>query len=182
MLSSKIARTCLEPVPEAQIAIVRARHEDLPEVRRLADLIWRAHYPGIITTGQIDYMLERGYAIETLAFFLGAVDRGLELATIDGAIAGFAAWLVTDNRVDARIDKLYVLQSLQRQGIGGRLIGCVERHAIAAGARTLSLNVNKENTQAIRAYQKHGFVVREAVVVDIGHGYVMDDYVMAKAI
>ena len=52
----------------------------------------------------------------------------------------------------------------------------------AAGARTLMLNVNKHNTQAIRAYEKHGFAIRDAVVVDIGGGFVMDDYVMAKRI
>ena len=179
MLSSTATPIRLVSVPEAQIAIVRARHDQLPEVRRLAERIWRAHYPGIITDGQIDYMLERGYAIETLTFFLDAADRGLELAAVDGAIAGFAAWYVTDNPEEAKIDKLYVLQSSQRQGIGGRLIACVEGHARAAGARTLALNVNKNNTQAIRAYQKHGFAIREAVVVDIGHGYVMDDYVMA---
>ena len=45
---------------------------------------------------------------------------------------------------------------------------------------TLILNVNKNNVQAIRAYEKNGFAIREAVVVDIGGGFVMDDYVMAK--
>ena len=182
MLFSTITPTHLANVPAAEIAIIRARHEELPEVRRLAGVIWRAHYPGIITDGQIEFMLERGYAIETLASFLGAADRGLELATVDGAIAGFAAWYVTDHRAEAKIDKLYVHQPVQRNGIGGRLIACVEGHARAAGARTLALSVNKRNTQAVRAYEKHGFAIRDAVVVDIGHGYVMDDYVMAKPI
>ena len=169
-------------MPEPQIAIVRARHEELPEVQRLAGRIWRAHYPGIITHEQIDYMLERGYALDALAGFLDTDDRGLEVATVDGELAGFAAWYVTDNRAEAKLDKLYVLQSRQRHGLGGRLIACVEGHGRAAGARILALNVNKNNTQAVRAYEKHGFAVREAIVVDIGRGYVMDDYVMAKPI
>ena len=54
------------PVPEPEIAINRARHDELPEVQRLAAVIWRAHYPAIITHEQIDYMLERGYALATL--------------------------------------------------------------------------------------------------------------------
>jgi len=33
--------------------------------------------------------------------------------------------------------------------------------------------------QAIRAYERYGLAIREAVVVDIGNGFVMDDYVMA---
>jgi GNAT superfamily N-acetyltransferase len=169
-------------VPELEIAIVRARREELPEVRRLAGIIWRAHYPGIITDSQIEYMLERGYALDTLASFLDVPDRGLELARVGRGMAGFAAWYVTDRPAEAKLDKLYVLQSRQRQGIGGRLIARVEGHARAAGAVTLALNVNRNNIQAVRAYEKHGFAVREAVVVDIGRGFVMDDYVMAKAI
>jgi ribosomal protein S18 acetylase RimI-like enzyme len=112
--------------------------------------------------------------------FLGRPDRGLELALAGGALAGFAAWYLTGNPAEAKVDKLYVLQSRQRHGLGGRLIARVVDAARAAGATTLILNVNKQNTVAIRAYEKHGFTIREAVVVDIGRGYVMDDYVMAK--
>ncbi|MEO8677125.1 MAG: GNAT family N-acetyltransferase [Casimicrobiaceae bacterium] len=169
-------------MPESEIVIVRARHGQLPDVQRLAGVIWRAHYPGILTHEQIDYMLDRGYALDTLAGFLDAPSRGLEVASVDGDLVGFAAWYVTDKPAEAKLDKLYVLQSRQRNGLGGRLIACVEGHARAAGARTLVLNVNKNNLSAVRAYGKHGFAICEAVVIDIGGGFVMDDYVMAKPI
>ncbi len=164
------------------IAIVPARQDELPAVRRLAGIIWRAHYPGIITPGQIDYMLERGYALDVLGDFLARSDRGLELAKIDGELAGFAAWYITDDAREAKLDKLYILQAQQRRGVGGSLIERVVVRARAAGAATLILNVNKNNLQAICAYEKHGFAFREAVVNDIGCGYVMDDYVMVKPI
>jgi len=164
------------------IAIVPARPDELSAVQRLAGIIWRAHYPGIITTEQIDYMLERGYALDALGSFLARRDRGLELAKVDFELAGFAAWYVTDDPGEAKLDKLYVLQDYQRHGLGGRLIERVAALARDAGAAMLILNVNKNNVQAIRAYEKRGFAIREAVVVDIGNGFVMDDYVMAKAI
>jgi ribosomal protein S18 acetylase RimI-like enzyme len=167
-------------MPEPRIELARARRDELPAVQRIAGVVWRAHYPGIITREQIEYMLERGYALPILEGFLEGNDRGLELATVDGALAGFAAWYVTDDGSEAKLDKLYVLQSQQRLGVGGRLIARVDELAQAAGARTLLLNVNKRNAQAIRAYEKHGFAIRDAVVVDIGGGYVMDDFVMAK--
>jgi GNAT superfamily N-acetyltransferase len=167
-------------VSRLDVAIVRALPGDLPDVQRLAGTIWRAHYPTIISAAQIEYMLARGYALDALAWFVGAADRGLELATVDGELAGFAAWYVTDAPATAKLDKLYVLPSRQRLGLGGRLIARVEELARAAGATTLILNVNKYNAQAIRAYEKHDFTVREAVVVDIGEGHVMDDYVMVK--
>ena len=167
------------PTPNTYAA---ARADQLPEVQRLAATIWRAHYPGIIAPAQIDYMLERGYALDALAGFLGRPDRGLELAAVDDVLAGFAAWYVTDVPGEAKIDKLYVLPARQRSGLGGRLIARVEVLAAAAGASTLILNVNKRNAQAIAAYGKHGFAIREAVVVPIGDGFAMDDYVMARPI
>ncbi len=167
---------------DLEFAIVRARPEQLPDVQQLAGVIWRAYYPGIISPAQIEYMLARGYALDALARFLGGPDRGLELATVAGELAGFAAWYVPDEPATAKLDKLYLLPSRQRLGLGGRLLARVEALARAAGATTLTLNVNKHNAQAIRAYEKHGFAVREAVVVDIGEGFVMDDYVMAKGL
>jgi ribosomal protein S18 acetylase RimI-like enzyme len=169
-------------VADPRIELARAGRDELAAVQRLAGVIWRAHYPGIITLDQIEYMLERGYALPVLEGFLDGSDRGLELATVDGALAGFAAWYVTDDRSEAKLDKLYVLQSRQRLGLGGRLIARVGELARRAGACHLILNVNKSNTQAIRAYEKHGFAIREAVVVDIGSGYLMDDYVMVRPI
>ena len=44
----------------------------------------------------------------------------------------------------------------------------------------LRLQVNRGNTQAIRAYRKYGFHVAESRVFDIGGGFVMDDHVMEK--
>ena len=55
-----------------EIAIVRACADQLPDVQRLAGVIWRAHYSGIISAAQIEYMLARGYARDALAGFLGA--------------------------------------------------------------------------------------------------------------
>lgn len=169
-------------MPESHIEIRSARPDEIPAVRALAHAIWHAHYPGIITVEQIDYMLAHGYASDVLERFLGAPDRGLELALVDGQPVGFAAWYVTDAPGEAKLDKLYVLPSRQRHGLGGRLMRRVSDLARAAGAATLVLNVNKGNVQAIRAYEKHGFAIRAAVVNDIGGGFVMDDYVMAKRV
>ena len=43
-----------------------------------------------------------------------------------------------------------------------------------------AISVNKRNARAIAAYQRNGFVIADSVVTDIGSGFVMDDYIMAK--
>jgi ribosomal protein S18 acetylase RimI-like enzyme len=45
------------------------------------------------------------------------------------------------------------------------------------GIETIELNVNKYNS-AVSFYEKMGFERIREMVLDIGQGYVMDDYVM----
>jgi ribosomal protein S18 acetylase RimI-like enzyme len=161
------------------IRIVGATEADLAPVAELAGVIWRRHYPGIITPGQIDYMLAHGYSRQALLRFVTEPGAGLLLARVDERLVGFAAYHRTD-RNELKLEKLYVHQDYQRKGVGGRLIERVEAAAGAQGLATVILNVNKNNVQAMRAYEASGFVIREAVVIDIGAGYVMDDFVMAK--
>ena len=79
-----------------------------------------------------------------------------------------------------KLHKLYLLPELHGRGLGSRLLQHVESEVRAGAGRRLILSVNKRNTQAIAAYRRNGFVIAESVVTDIGGGFVMDDYVMAK--
>ena len=49
--------------------------------------------------------------------------------------------------------------------------------ALANQSNRIILNVNKNNS-AVQFYQKVGFTIMEELILDIGEGYVMDDYVM----
>lgn len=157
-----------------------ARTDDLTQVQWLARKVWRSHYPGIITAMQIEDMLERGYALDALRAFLDGPGRGIELAFAGDALTGFAAWMTTPDPRQAKLDRIYVDPAWQRVGIGGRLIARVCDEARMAGASALVLNVNKRNVTAQNAYRKHGFTVQSDVVIDIGGGFVMDDYVMGR--
>jgi ribosomal protein S18 acetylase RimI-like enzyme len=163
-----------------RIDIIDAADGDLDAVAALARAIWRKHYPGIITPEQIEYMLDRGYSRAALRRFITEKGAGLDLAHVDGRLAGFSAYHRGDDRGELKLDKLYVHQDFHRRGVGRRLIEAAATAARAQHRATVILSVNKNNAQAINAYLRNGFVVREAVVVDIGGGFVMDDYIMAK--
>jgi diamine N-acetyltransferase len=167
-------------LPSLSIRIVEANEADLGPVAELAGIVWRAHYPGIITHGQIDYMLARGYSHDALLRFITEPGAGLLLAYDGERLIGFAAYYPVDDPNELKLDKLYVHQDYHGRGVGSRLIARVEEAASAQQMRTLILQVNKNNTKAIRAYERGGFAIRESVVVDIGGGYVMDDFLMAK--
>jgi ribosomal protein S18 acetylase RimI-like enzyme len=164
------------------LAIVRARAADLSLVARLAREIWHRHYPGIISTAQIDYMLARGYSRDALAQYLDTPDAGLALAKRDDDCVGFVGWYRIDASEAMKLDKLYVLPEHQGAGIGRALIEHVVARADAAGCTSVSLNVNRANVKAVRAYERCGFAIRERGDFPIGNGFVMEDFIMVRAV
>ncbi|HET6492932.1 MAG TPA: GNAT family N-acetyltransferase, partial [Burkholderiales bacterium] len=65
---------------------------------------------------------------------------------------------------------------------GGCVIAHVCERARGLGCSRVVLAVNRNNCNAIGAYLKHGFRVRGSQIKDIGGGFVMDDYLMAREI
>ena len=163
------------------IQIRLATTEHIAEISALAAVIWRAHYPGIISPAQIEHMLAKMYGLEVIQREL---ESGLAWfrALDDGVLCGFASVGVASTAAEFKLHKLYVHPDWQRRGIGGALLEAVESSVRAQGATTLILNVNKRNDAAIATYLKRGFTNRESVVADIGGGFVMDDHVMAKSL
>jgi GNAT superfamily N-acetyltransferase len=160
--------------------IVRAQEEHLPAISELAGVIWRACYPGIITSEQIDYMLARMYSLDVLRDEIRSQGIRYDLLLVDGKPAGFASYGPTSESGVIKLHKLYLLAEMHGRGLGSRLLQHVEQEVRAGAGRRLILSVNKRNARAIAAYKRNGFVVVESVVTDIGGGFVMDDYIMAK--
>lgn len=164
---------------EIEFSIDAAGRSHLTTISALARKIWYQHYPGIITEAQIEYMLERDYALATLKRDL---EQGIcmDIMQIDNKVVGFSAYGTTDKEGEIKLHKLYLLGSLQGQGLGSRLLEAVEKNVIKRGYSKIILQVNKNNEKAIRAYERNGYYQQASVVDDIGGGFVMDDYVMAK--
>ena len=160
--------------------IVRAQEGHLPAISALAGVIWRACYPGIITTEQIDYMLARMYALDVLRNEISSQDIRYDQLLVDDKLAGFASYGPASEPGVMKLHKLYLLPEMHGRGLGSRLLQHVERKVRAGAGRRLILSVNKRNTKAITAYRRNGFVIAESVITDIGGGFVMDDYIMAK--
>ena len=78
-----------------------------------------------------------------------------------------------------KLHKLYVLPSQQGKGTGRFMVDYIIEHARQLGGNTLQLQVNRKN-KARDFYERLGFTVTGEFDFDIGNGFVMDDYVMAK--
>ena len=168
--------------PPLPVRIVPGTAADVGLVRRLADEIWREYYPGIVPLAQIDYMLEHGYSEAALGRFVRDEGAGLAILHAEARPAGFAAWYRPGEPATTKLDKLYVHPRHQRRGYGAMMVGRACEVAREQGCSRLALAVNKNNRSAIAAYLKHGFRIDDAVVKDIGGGFVMDDYIMVKPV
>lgn len=164
------------------LEILPAAEEHLPELAELADIIWRAHYPGIISPEQIDYMLARMYSLETLRAEMHSQGIRFYRLLVDGTCAGFASIGPAAAMGVMKLHKLYLRPEFHGIGAGSKLLRHCEAEARRLGAARLVLAVNKQNTKAIAAYQRNGFEITESVITDIGQGFVMDDFIMAKAL
>lgn len=162
----------------SELRIVPLAEADIAAVIELAGVIWRQHYPGIISTEQIDYMLAQRYTPAIIRAQLQSGSAWWDQALVGGRMIGFAQYELY--RQSMKLDKLYLHRDFQRQGYGARMLAHIEDAARRRGSSAVRLNVNKHNLNAIAAYRKNGYEVVETVVADIGGGFVMDDYVMHK--
>ncbi len=162
--------------------ILPATATDLPEIARLAGVIWRGHYPGIISMAQIDYMLAKMYALETMKEEIQRRGIRYERLLVDGELAGFASFGPTERAGVFKLHKLYLDPARHGRGLGSLLLQHCECEVRKLSANRMMLTVNKQNAKAIAAYQRNGFAIVDSVVADIGGGFVMDDYVMEKVL
>lgn len=164
------------------LVIKYAGKTDLVVVQDLAYLIWPTAYTGIISTEQISYMLEQMYSLEVLELQFDQKQQFVILYE-SGQPVGFASFGAkqTEREFLYRLNKLYILPAKQGHGAGRFLLDFILQAVSGLGGSGLELNVNKQNP-ARNFYARNGFQVIREEVLDIGNGYVMDDYVMRHPI
>jgi len=112
---------------------------------------------------------------------LGRDDLWWDLLLDEGGPKGYASYFLTEHAGELKLDKLYVHPQCQRRGYGAMMLERVLARAQSLACARVVLAVNKRNVNAISAYEKWGFRVEQAVVKDIGGGFVMDDFIMVRA-
>ena len=152
---------------------------DYKLIANLAATIWRAHYTPIIGTKQVEYMLEKYQSSGTIA---EQVKLGSKYFIIlfQEIPVGYLSY--TEEKESIFLSKIYVLSEYRGKSIGKTAMLFVEDVACKKGHKSISLTVNKNNKDSIKAYEKMGFITTGAVVKDIGNGFVMDDYAMIKTV
>ena len=158
------------------------RDQDVERLCALAREIWLQHYPGIITVKQIEYMLAQRYSPDAIRAQLRSRTASWDVLESAGELCGFASYERASDARTMKLDKLYVHQVIRGKGFGAALVGHVANAARRENRDTLVLQVNKYNHGSVEAYKRMGFTITRSMKVDIGQGFVMDDYVMSLAL
>ena len=157
------------------LTIRAATSDDRPTIRSLAESIWPDAYGNIISQEQIRYMLDMIYNDEAL---LEQMQKGHQfyLAALNEQPIGFAS--VSEEGIQGcKLNKLYVLPTIQKSGAGKALLQTVIAYTKEKKHTRLFLQVNKQNP-AKDFYTRMGFTIAEEVKLDIGNGFFMDDFIM----
>jgi len=165
-----------------EVAIAPLRETDFEELATQAAGMWRAAYDDMLPPGQVEFMLASRTSHEVLSQYLGARDRWFDIARAgDGTIVGYTSSRKYF-RSRLRLEQLYVAQALWGSGLADRLLACSRSRAQRASLSTIDLTVNRNNHRALRFYRRRGFddVARQRKA--LGHGYHMDDLVLAAHI
>jgi diamine N-acetyltransferase len=152
---------------------------DFPAIRALGTRIWREHYTNLLSPDQVEYMLVGRYEEADLREYVNGDGRWFWVLRSGRDPIGFVRYTKLSPS-ELKLEEIYLETAQRGHGYGGLMIRHVESHALALGCEALVLSVNKRNDESIGVYVKLGFTIREAVVTDIGGGFVMDDYVMEK--
>jgi ribosomal protein S18 acetylase RimI-like enzyme len=157
--------------------LVKANSEHISIIIELTKKIWPVAYGEILSKAQLDYMIEKFYN-ETALRELMQKGHVFYLAQDDkDKYVGFVSYELNSEPNKTKIHKIYVLPETQGTGLGRQFFELVKEKAIENHQNAIFLNVNKYNN-AIHFYTKLGFRKVKDEVIDIGNGYVMDDYVM----
>ena len=150
---------------------------EVEEVTKLAHLIWPNTFREILTPEQLQFMLKWMYNPETLA---SQIERGHQFFLLENAQGniGYMGIEVAHSSSNLlKIHKLYLLPSQQGQGFGKLLIEHAVSVARSNGNSAITLNVNRFN-KSVKFYEALGFQITKEEDIDIGQGYLMEDYVM----
>ena len=158
--------------------LVKVTISDLPIIIDLTKKIWPVAYGEILSKSQLDYMIDKFYNEAALREQIEGKGHIFYLAQNEnGNYVGFVSYEINCEPHKTKIHKIYVLPETQGTGLGRQFFELVKEKVIENNQKSIFLNVNKYNN-AIHFYTKLGFIKVKDEVIDIGNGYVMDDYVM----
>ena len=158
--------------------IRKATLEDIEMINRLAWIVFPHTYKEILSTEQMEYMMDWMYSPENLHKQM-TEDGHIYFLAFEGNEPADYLSIQPEGEHTYHLQKIYVLPSFQGQKLGKLLFeqaikAIKELHPEPCQMR---LNVNRQN-KALTFYEKMGMKKVDEGDFHIGNGYYMNDYIM----
>ena len=157
----------------------KADRDLISTIEKLAQEIFPATYATILSGEQIDYMMEWMYSSGSIEKQM-AQGHVYHIAYYDGEPVGYTSVQMVEEGV-WHLQKIYLKPGMQGKSVGNQMfLNAVDY--IRQNSQlpcTVELNVNRNNTKAIRFYEHMGMYKASQGDFPIGNGYYMNDYIMA---
>ncbi|MCD7739777.1 MAG: GNAT family N-acetyltransferase [Candidatus Gastranaerophilales bacterium] len=150
--------------------------KEIEQLASLASEIWHEYWPDIISPAQIEYMIEKFQSYNAIKKQIEEERYIYNIFEDNGNIIGYFGVCPEDNYFF--LSKLYIKKDFRYLGCGKQAFKKIQQIAQQYNKSSIQLTVNKYNTNTIKVYEKWGFKEINAIVSDIGGGFVMDDYIM----
>ena len=160
--------------------IRKATLEDISLINELAWIVFPHTYKELLSPGQIEFMMDWMYSPANLQKQMTEDGHIYFIAYKDEVPTGYLS-IQPEGEHTYHLQKIYVLPHFQSMKLGKMLFN----HAIKAIKELhpepcqMRLNVNRYNTKAVDFYFRMGMKKVFEGDFDIGHGYLMTDYIMA---
>ncbi len=154
--------------------------EQIMTLAQCAKTIWNEYFTTLLSQEQIDYMVEKFQSETALTKAIQEENCTYFLAYEQGELIGYCGVQPRDQELF--LSKLYLKKAMRGRGFSSQLLEHAIAFAKAQGCHAVTLTCNKYNTHSLDVYRHKGFVISDEAVSDIGHGFVMDDYILTLSL
>ena len=136
-----------------ELTIRIAREEDLEALVHLA-AAFRDHL-GQSTPSEAAFRTSLATLLQDAGteFFLACDGPGVVLGYVQARYR-YSAWI---SALEAELEDVFVVPEARRRGVGLRLVESTIARATERGCRSISLNTNERNAEALALYRRVGF-------------------------
>ena len=150
--------------------------EQVQQIASLAEVIWNEHFTPIIGKEQVAYIVEKFQSYPALN---EQIAEGYEYYQLfdNGEFCGYTGIHPgEDNRLF--LSKLYIKKEARGRHLATKAFSFLKELCKERGYSAIWLTCNKYNDNSLAVYRHLGFETIDTQEADIGHGFIMDDYIM----
>lgn len=138
--------------------------------------IWEEVFTPIIGEKQVAYMMKNYQSIDNIK---QEIEKGAQYYFLmyNQQAVGYTAYESTEDKI--YISKIYIHQNYRGKGLMTKIFNW---YFELGKGKTLYLNVNQGNQLAISVYEHFGFQQVGERYVDIGEGYIMNDFIYERVV